>query len=117
MQRLIVMSAAYRQASVMSPQLAENGSGESTAGPRPARAAAGRIDSRSGFGRERFAESTRLAWASVFPYQPDGLWDETGLYGTYSAWEVHAQPRARFVPANDVYLLEADRAAAIAGHL
>ncbi|HEX3656451.1 MAG TPA: DUF1553 domain-containing protein [Pirellulales bacterium] len=84
MQRLIVMSAAYRQASVVSPQLvAKDPENRLLArGPRvrlPAELIRDQALAASGLLNDS------IGGPSVFPYQPDGLWDELAYGGTYSA--------------------------------
>ncbi|HEY5313141.1 MAG TPA: DUF1553 domain-containing protein, partial [Pirellulales bacterium] len=84
MQRLIVMSAAYRQSSVVSPQLvAKDPENRLLArGPRvrlPAELIRDQALAASGL------LNATIGGPSVFPYQPDGLWDELAYGGTYSA--------------------------------
>jgi hypothetical protein len=84
MQRLIVMSAAYRQASVVSPQLAAKDPENRllARGPRvrlPAELIRDQALATSGLLNDS------IGGPSVFPYQPEGLWDELAYGGTYSA--------------------------------
>jgi hypothetical protein len=84
MQKLIVMSAAYRQASSVSPELLEKDPENRliARGPRfrlPAEMVRDNALSISGLLKER------VGGPSVFPYQPKGLWEETAFGDVYSA--------------------------------
>jgi Protein of unknown function (DUF1553)/Protein of unknown function (DUF1549)/Concanavalin A-like lectin/glucanases superfamily/Planctomycete cytochrome C len=84
MQRLIVTSAAYRQASQVTPELLEKDPENRliARGPRyrlPAEMVRDNALSISGLLKER------VGGPSVFPYQPKGLWEETAFGDVYSA--------------------------------
>jgi hypothetical protein len=84
MQKLIVTSAAYRQASRVTPELAEKDPENRliARGPRfrlPAEMVRDNALSISGLLKER------VGGPSVFPYQPKGLWEETAFGDVYSA--------------------------------
>jgi hypothetical protein len=84
MQRLIVTSAAYRQASRVSPQLLEKDPENRllARGPRfrlPAEMIRDNALSISGL------LTDKIGGPSVFPYQPKGLWEETAYGDVYSA--------------------------------
>jgi hypothetical protein len=84
MQKLIVTSAAYRQASKVTPELEEKDPENRliARGPRlrlPAEMVRDNALSISGLLKER------VGGPSVFPYQPKGLWEETAFGDVYSA--------------------------------
>jgi len=84
MQKLIVMSAAYRQSSRVTPELVERDPDNRliARGPRfrlPAEAVRDNALSVSGLLKER------TGGPSVFPYQPAGLWEDTAFGDVYSA--------------------------------
>jgi hypothetical protein len=84
MQRLIVTSAAYRQASRVTPELVEKDPENRllARGPRfrlPAEMIRDNALSISGLLHEQ------TGGPSVFPYQPKGLWEETAYGDVYSA--------------------------------
>jgi hypothetical protein len=84
MQKLIVTSAAYRQASKVTPELEERDPENRliARGPRfrlPAEMVRDNALSISGLLKER------VGGPSVFPYQPKGLWEETAFGDVYSA--------------------------------
>jgi hypothetical protein len=84
MQKLIVTSAAYRQASNTTPALEEKDPENRliARGPRfrlPAEMVRDNALSISGLLKER------VGGPSVFPYQPKGLWEETAFGDVYSA--------------------------------
>jgi len=84
MQRLIVTSAAYRQDSRVTPELLEKDPENRllARGPRfrlPAEVVRDNALSVSGL------LDTRVGGASVFPYQPKGLWEEMAFGDVYSA--------------------------------
>jgi hypothetical protein len=84
MQRLIVTSAAYRQASRVTPELLERDPENRllARGPRfrlPAEMIRDNALSIAGLLHEQ------IGGPSVFPYQPKGLWEETAYGDVYSA--------------------------------
>ncbi len=84
MQKLIVMSAAYRQSSKATPELLERDPENRliSRGPRfrlPAETVRDNALSVSGLLKER------VGGPSVFPYQPSGLWEDTAFGDVYSA--------------------------------
>jgi len=84
MQKLIVMSATYRQASRFSPELLEKDPENRLLahGPRfriPAEMVRDNALAISGLLYEK------VGGPSVFPYQPAGLWEETAFGDVYSA--------------------------------
>ncbi len=84
MQKLIVTSASYRQASKTTPALEERDPENRliARGPRfrlPAEMVRDNALSISGLLKER------VGGPSVFPYQPKGLWEETAFGDVYSA--------------------------------
>ena len=84
MQRLIVTSATYRQSSHVTPELARARSGEPAARAWAAFPAAGGDGARQCAGCER-AAGREARRPSVFPYQPNGLWEEIAYGDVYSA--------------------------------
>ena len=101
MQRLIVTSAAYRQASAVTPELLEKDPENRllARGPRfrlqaemirdNALAAAGLLAEMAG-------------GPSVFPYQPEGLWEELSVGDVYSA-QVYSQSHGKDLYRRSVY--------------
>jgi hypothetical protein len=84
MQRLIVTSAAYRQSSVVTPDLLEKDPENRllARGPRfrlPAEMIRDNALSISGL------INTKIGGPSVLPYQPKGLWEEMAFGGEFSA--------------------------------
>jgi hypothetical protein len=84
MQKLIVTSAAYRQASRVTPELEEKDPENRliARGPRfrlPAEMVRDNALSVSGLLKER------VGGPSVYPYQPKGLWEETAYGDVYSS--------------------------------
>ena len=84
MQKLIVMSAAYRQSSQVTPELLERDPDNRllARGPRfrlPAETVRDNALAISGLLKER------TGGPSVFPYQPAGLWEDTAFGDVYSA--------------------------------
>jgi len=84
MQKLIVMSAAYRQSSKVTPELLERDPENRllARGPRfrlPAETVRDNALAISGLLKER------IGGPSVFPYQPTGLWEDTAFGDVYSA--------------------------------
>ena len=84
MQKLIVMSAAYRQSSKVTPDLLERDPDNRllARGPRfrlPAETVRDNALAVSGLLKER------TGGPSVFPYQPAGLWEDTAFGDVYSA--------------------------------
>ena len=80
MQRLIVTSATYRQASQATAGAARARSGESPAGARPARAAGRGDDSRPGARHCRTCSTIKMGGPAVKPYQPEGLWEQLSAF-------------------------------------
>ena len=83
LQKLIVMSATYRQASSESRQLTRNSPADSdnrllARGPR-VRLSAEALRDQALFASGLLVE--KLGGPSVRPYMPDGVWDETSRYG------------------------------------
>ena len=83
MQRLIVTSATYRQSSRVTPELAERDPENRllARGPRfrlPAELIRDNALAVSGL------LDTRIGGPSVYPYQPEGLWEEMALGGGFS---------------------------------
>ncbi len=83
-QKLIVMSAAYRQSSAITPELLERDPENRllARGPRfrlPAEMVRDNALAVSGLLKER------TGGPSVFPYQPAGLWEDTAFGDVYSA--------------------------------
>ena len=89
MQRLIVTSATYRQSSRVSADLLEKDPGNRllSRGPR-FRLPAETIRDSALF--EAGLLDDRIGGRSVFPYQPDGLWEELSVGDLYSA-QVYVQ--------------------------
>ena len=84
MQKLIVMSAAYRQSSRLTPELHEKDPENRllARGPRlrlPAEMIRDNALAVSGLLNEK------IGGPSVYPYQPNGLWEETSYGDVYSA--------------------------------
>ncbi len=84
MQKLLVMSAAYRQSSRVTPELLERDPENRllARGPRfrlPAETVRDNALAVSGLLKER------TGGPSVFPYQPAGLWEDTAFGDVYSA--------------------------------
>ena len=116
MQRLIVISATYRQSSRITPEMKERDPENRllARGPRfrlPAEmvrdnalAVSGLIDN-------------RIGGPSVYPYQPPGLWEEVAYGGVFSAQKYGEEPWPRSVPPQHVHVLEANRAAPVPGDL
>ncbi len=84
MQRLIVTSAAYRQSSAVTPELLEKDPENRLVarGPRY-RLSAEIVRDNALFASGLLKE--RTGGASVFPYQPAGLWEETSFGDGFSA--------------------------------
>ena len=81
MQKLMVMSATYQQASEVTPDVAPSRSRKRAAGPRPALSPRRRSGAR--FGTASAACSTsEVGGRSVKPYQPPGIWEAVAFGGS-----------------------------------
>jgi hypothetical protein len=72
-QKMIVMSATYRQAANFTPELLERDPENRLLARGPPVPSLGRAGTRPGIGRQRLAVP-KVGGASVKPYQPDDLW-------------------------------------------
>ena len=112
MLRLMVTSAAYRQSSARDAGAVAQRPGEPAARPRPARSACRRSSSATRRWRSAGCSTTASAAPSVSPYQPAGpvgRADEPLRRRQLDRADLHAEPRPRPVPADDVHVLEADQ--------
>jgi hypothetical protein len=101
MQRLIVTSATYRQASAVSPAITEKDPENRllARGPRfrlPAETIRDNALSAAGL------LNGEIGGPSVFPYQPDGLWEETAVGDIYSA-QVYQQSHGKDLYRRSLY--------------
>ncbi len=113
MQRLIVTSAAYRQASAATPALRERDPENRliARGPRlrlEAEMIRDQALSLSGL------LSTKMGGASVKPYQPEGLWEQLSAFQGKKLFE---RSTGEDLWRRSVYILEAHGAAALHDHL
>jgi Protein of unknown function (DUF1553)/Protein of unknown function (DUF1549)/Concanavalin A-like lectin/glucanases superfamily/Planctomycete cytochrome C len=101
MQRLIVTSAAYRQSSVVTPELLEKDPENRllARGPRfrlPAEMVRDNALAISGL------INTKIGGPSVLPYQPKGLWEEMAFGGQFSA-QTYVQSQGRDLYRRSMY--------------
>ena len=85
MQKLIVMSAAYRQSSKVTPELLERDPENRLLARGPALPSARRNRSRQCAWPSADYLRSALAAPAYFPYQPAGLWEDTAFGDVYSA--------------------------------
>ena len=91
MQKEMVMSAAYRQSSVITPTLARRDPENRFIGRGPRfRLPAEVIHDQSLFVSGLLFE--KQGGPSVRPYQPDGIWDETNVYGNLRNYKHDTRP-------------------------
>jgi hypothetical protein len=101
MQRLIVTSSAYRQSSVSTPALLERDPENRLI----ARASRFRLPAESIRDNALAASgllNPKIGGPSVFPYQPDGLWEELTTGGEYSA-QVYSQSHGEDLYRRSMY--------------
>src|SRR4051812_15044716 len=88
MQRLIVTSATYRQASAVTPELLEKDPENRLLARGPRFRLPAEMIRDNALATSRLLNRT-VGGASVFPYQPAGLWEELSRGETFTAQEYH----------------------------